>query len=206
MTADGGSSSTIAESSELSSGRDGTAEQARSSVSYLSALSYAKNEQAAGVHADHLDVHILVVDDEPINLHVIVNQLSALNYKVTTAESGVEALARLKQGLEPDLILMDVMMPKLSGYDTTMQIRKTFPLEKLPVILLTAKNLPEDIVTGFRSGANDYLVKPFNKQELLVRIQTHLELARSNRRLSLMKERMMELLRERDIRLEEREI
>ncbi len=127
--------------------------------------------------------HILIVDDEPINLHVLVNHLSQYDFKMSTAANGVEALAMIKQGLLPDLILLDVMMPKMSGYDVTKLIRETYPATQLPIILLTAKTENEDIVRGFQSGANDYITKPFSKTELIARIELHLKVTRGKMQL-----------------------
>ncbi|RKZ52437.1 MAG: hypothetical protein DRR00_08265 [Candidatus Parabeggiatoa sp. nov. 3] len=119
---------------------------------------------------------ILVVDDEPVNLHVLANHLSFYNYTIIEASSGHEALRTLEQGITPDLILLDVMMPKMTGYEVTQKIRETWAAIELPILLLTAKNQVADLVTGLEVGANDYLVKPISKTELLARIKTHLHI------------------------------
>ena len=119
---------------------------------------------------------ILIVDDEPINLQVLVNHLSLENYAITQATNGIEALEILKKGFRPDLILLDVMMPKMTGYEVTKKIRQMWQASELPVLLLTAKNRVSDLVAGFDAGANDYLTKPVEKDELLARIRTHLNL------------------------------
>jgi two-component system, sensor histidine kinase ChiS len=119
---------------------------------------------------------ILVVDDEPVNLHVLANHLSLYNYTIIEASSGIEALRTLEQGITPDLILLDVMMPKMTGYEVTQKIRETWQAIELPILLLTAKNQVADLVTGLEVGANDYLVKPISKNELLARIKTHLHI------------------------------
>ncbi len=136
------------------------------------------------------EVNILVVDDEPINLQVLANHLIANDFGITTAANGIEALAILKSSkTQFDLVLLDVMMPKLSGYEVCKTIRQTYTLNELPVILLTAKNQPEDIITGFKSGANDYLTKPFAKEELIIRMQTHLRLSKSQKQIRIMRDR-----------------
>jgi PAS domain S-box-containing protein len=117
---------------------------------------------------------ILIVDDEPINLQVLANHLSLQNYAITQASNGVEVLDLIEQGWQPDLILLDVMMPRLTGYEVTQAIRKRFPANELPIILLSAKNQVEDLVAGLEAGANDYLTKPISKDELLARLKTHL--------------------------------
>ncbi len=135
-------------------------------------------EEAIAVElSDVGDVTILVVDDEPVNRQVLKNQLSMQGYRIQVAIDGRQALEMLERQ-KPQLILLDVMMPHLSGYEVCSHIRKTHNATDLPVILLTAKDRPEDIVEGFRCGANDYLTKPFSRQELLARIQSHLQLAR----------------------------
>ena len=119
---------------------------------------------------------ILLVDDEPINLQVLVNHLSMQNYALTQATSGQEALEIIKSGFKPDLILLDVMMPRMTGYEVTQQLRDRFPANDLPILLLTAKTQVSALVQGFNVGANDYLSKPIAKDELLARIKTHLNL------------------------------
>ena len=120
--------------------------------------------------------HILIVDDEPVNLQVLKNFLKLQNYKLTLAADGQTALILLEQGLNPDIILLDVMMPRMTGYEVIKVIRQQFSADRLPIILLSARNQPEDIVLGLEVGANDYLTKPINKDELLARIQTHLQI------------------------------
>ncbi len=121
---------------------------------------------------------VLVVDDEPVNRQVLVNQLALQDYAVIQAVNGMEALEAVENGQKPDLVLLDVMMPKMSGYEVCQRLREKYPANELPVVMLTAKNQVGDLVQGFVSGANDYLPKPFSKNELLARIQTHLQLAK----------------------------
>ncbi|MBD0343249.1 MAG: response regulator [Coleofasciculus sp. Co-bin14] len=120
---------------------------------------------------------ILAVDDEPVNLQVLINHLSLQNYAIAQATNGIEALAMIEQGFQPDLVLLDVMMPRMTGYEVCKQLREKFPANELPVVMLTAKNQVNDLVEGLSVGANDYLTKPISKNELLARIQTHLRLA-----------------------------
>ncbi|NEP01701.1 MAG: response regulator [Symploca sp. SIO2E9] len=123
---------------------------------------------------------ILIVDDEPINLQVLANHLSLENYAITQASNGIEALTMIEKGFQPDLILLDVMMPRMTGYEVCRQLRKNFPANELPIVMLTAKNQVYDIVTGLSVGANDYLAKPISKNELLARLNTHLQLSKLN--------------------------
>ncbi len=129
---------------------------------------------------DHHKYRILVVDDEPVNIQVVSNMLTIQHYHVAAALNGLEALAYFKKGEKFDLVLLDVMMPRMSGYEVCEKIRQIHPATTMPIILLTAKNQVSDLVTGFNSGANDYLTKPFSKNELMARIRTHLTLARLN--------------------------
>ncbi|MCP4129659.1 MAG: AAA family ATPase [bacterium] len=120
---------------------------------------------------------ILVVDDDPVNLRVIRSYLLNENYTVIYAKSGQGALDKLREKqshktTEFDLVLLDLMMPKMPGYEVCRRIREIFALYDLPVIMLTARNRVEDLVAGFGSGANDYIAKPFNKEELLSRVET----------------------------------
>lgn len=129
------------------------------------------------------DYRILVVDDDPINLKVLENQLRLSRFEVHKAADGFAALEQLKNNGPFDLVLLDVMMPRLSGFNVCERIRESMGLAKMPVILLTAKNQDKDIVSGFNAGANDYVIKPFSQPELLARIKTHLELADYSRNL-----------------------
>ncbi|NEP87067.1 MAG: response regulator [Okeania sp. SIO2C2] len=124
------------------------------------------------------DFHILVVDDEPINIQVLNNHLTANHYKVTQALNGKSALTALDKEENIDLILLDVMMPNMSGYEVCAKIREKYPAQTLPILMLTAKNQVADLVMGFQFGANDYLTKPFAKDELLTRVKTHLQLSK----------------------------
>ncbi|WP_186525866.1 tetratricopeptide repeat protein [Seonamhaeicola sediminis] len=120
--------------------------------------------------------NILIVDDEPINRRVLENHLSVAGYNVHEVGSGKEALELLDEGYKFDLVLLDIMMPNMSGYEVCEIIRRRYLTSELPIILLTAKNRVSDLVIGFNAGANDYLTKPFSKNELLSRIKTHLSL------------------------------
>ncbi len=129
---------------------------------------------------DSSEFKILVVDDEPVNIQVIANNLSLQNYAITQATNGLEALSLIQQGFKPDLVLLDVMMPKMTGYEVCQKLREQYLHSELPILMLTAKNQVADLVDGLSSGANDYLSKPFSKQELIARIKTHLRLLKIN--------------------------
>jgi signal transduction histidine kinase/CheY-like chemotaxis protein/class 3 adenylate cyclase/uncharacterized protein HemY len=128
------------------------------------------------IKSDNEALKILVVDDEPVNRRVLENHLTVAGYKVTEASSGKEALKLLEEQTSFSLVLLDVMMPGISGYEVCEKIRERFTASYLPIILLTAKNTVNELVIGFNSGANDYLTKPFSKNELLSRIKIHINL------------------------------
>ena len=109
-------------------------------------------------------------------MQVLYNYLSLQNYRIIQAGSGPEALAIMEDGFRPDAILLDVMMPKMTGYEVTKKIRETNKADELPILLLTAKNQVKDLVDGLEAGANDYLTKPVSKNELLARLKTHLHI------------------------------
>ncbi|MFK7922213.1 MAG: ATP-binding protein [Bacteroidia bacterium] len=121
---------------------------------------------------------ILVVDDEPINRQVLENHHLNQPYQVTMASNGQEALDLIEKNGAYDLVLLDVMMPLISGYEVCQRIRERYLPSECPVIMITAKNQVQDLLEGFETGANDYLPKPFSKDELLARIKTHLNLHR----------------------------
>jgi two-component system sensor histidine kinase ChiS len=123
-------------------------------------------------------VTVLIVDDDPVNLRVLRNHLSTRGYVVVQAESGPEALGLIGDGLKPDLVLLDVMMPRMSGYEVCRELRTLFPQNEVPVMLVTARTQVADLVDGMKAGANDYLTKPISKTELLARLRTHLTNAR----------------------------
>ena len=120
---------------------------------------------------------ILVVDDDPVNLRVVAAHLALMDHvRVHTVPGGQEALAFIEDRGCPDLILLDIMMPRMNGYEVCRILRKTYSASILPVIILTAKNRIEDLSRGFACGANDYLAKPFAGEELLARVNTQLDL------------------------------
>jgi two-component system sensor histidine kinase ChiS len=123
---------------------------------------------------------ILAVDDDPVNLRVLMAALAEEPYELLTAGSGAEALSLLESvGHRIGLVILDVMMPGLSGYETCRRIRLKYPLSELPVLLTTVRNEPEDILSGFDAGANDFLSKPFQSYELRARARTLLDMKRS---------------------------
>ncbi len=125
---------------------------------------------------------ILVVDDTPANIGVLLEALGEVGYEVLVAESGVSALAQLSHS-EPDLILLDVMMPGIDGFETCRQIRACNAWREIPVLFMTSLDEPEQKLRAFEAGAVDYIVKPFFEQEVLARVRAHLELRQLRRSL-----------------------
>jgi len=119
---------------------------------------------------------VLIVDDNPQNLKVLGNILREnTTYGLAFAMNGFEALEFIS-AKKPDMVLLDVMMPDMDGYEVCRQLKKDPATENIPVIFITAKTEAEDAVMGFEAGGVDYISKPFHEQELLMRIRTHLDL------------------------------
>ena len=127
-------------------------------------------------------VWILLVDDDRINLRAASSLLKTKQYNVTLADNGRAALEVLKKKHKYSLIILDVMMPEMSGYEVCRKIREDKSNVELPVLMLTARNSIKDILLGFEAGANDYLLKPYEPEELFARVRTLVELQHSVRR------------------------
>ncbi len=126
----------------------------------------------------HSKDNILVIDDISKNIQVLGAILQQEGYAVSYAMNGQQALSLVASECF-DLILLDVMMPEMDGYEVCQHLKQMSNGQKVPIIFLTAKTEQEDIVRGFDVGAIDYITKPFNKPELLARVRTHLALRRS---------------------------
>jgi diguanylate cyclase (GGDEF)-like protein len=120
------------------------------------------------------DYKILVVDDEEHIRKILKFQLEKHGYSVVTAENGEVALQHVRRE-SPDLMILDVMMPRLDGFEVCKQIRQNFQTSQIPIIMLTAKSDLPDRIKGLRDGANDYLIKPYSNEELLLRVKNVLE-------------------------------
>ncbi len=131
------------------------------------------------------DFKVLAVDDNPKNIQVIGSILMEANYEVGFAMDGKQALELLSESKDYDLVLLDVNMPVMNGFETCKAMRHNELLREIPVIFLTALNEPENILTGFDVGGQDYVSKPFNSKELLSRVKTHLDLKRSKDQLKM---------------------
>jgi class 3 adenylate cyclase/CheY-like chemotaxis protein len=118
---------------------------------------------------------ILVVDDTPANVHILQSRLRAHGYEIVVATDGEEALAAVQTSL-PDLILLDVMMPRLDGFEVCRRLRADASLPFIPIILVTAKTDPKDIVVGLEAGGDEYLTKPVDQAALVARVKSMLRI------------------------------
>jgi DNA-binding response OmpR family regulator len=116
---------------------------------------------------------VLVVDDESDITTILALALRRAGYQVSTAGDGLQALEVIAQE-PPDLVILDVMMPRLDGFDTLQRLRESAPTAAIPVILLTARAQGADRIKGLERGADDYVTKPFEPSEIVVRVQAML--------------------------------
>lgn len=132
------------------------------------------------IEVNSFNYKILIVDDVISNIMLLKALLKTENYQIITANDGYSALEKVKTE-EPDLILLDVMMPGMSGFDVSQELQSSPEYRNIPIIFLTALNSHEDIVRGFELGANDFITKPFNKNELKIRIKHQVSLIEAKR-------------------------
>jgi len=118
---------------------------------------------------------ILIVDDNRKNLKLLGQILKAEDYRITVAQNGVKALS-VVNAKHPDLILLDIVMPKMNGFETCRELKKNTETREIPVIFLSSKTDKKNVIDGLKLGAVDYVTKPFNTEELLIRIKTHLDI------------------------------
>ena len=125
------------------------------------------------------DSTVLVVDDNEQNLELLVAYLDSLQCKVVTAYDGVEALERVAE-VEPDLILLDIMMPRMSGFEVCLKLKSDPQTRKIPIIMVTALNELGDIERGVECGTDDFISKPVNRMELTTRVRSLLRVRHLN--------------------------
>lgn len=126
---------------------------------------------------------ILIVDDLPANLNVLRDLLEPAGYQILGATSGEMALQILSR-TRPHLILLDVTMPGMDGFETCRELKRNPSTGNLPIIFVTARSEPESVLKGFQAGGVDYILKPFNQEEVLARVRTHAQIALLNQALS----------------------
>lgn len=122
------------------------------------------------------DPRVLIVDDDPVNLRVVENHLASEAIPFVTATNGIDALKFFEDGQKVDLILLDMVMPGMSGIEMCEKLREKYKPAELPIIMLTARNRMRDFVRAYEYGASDYLTKPFSREELIVRVRFHLKI------------------------------
>lgn len=155
---------------------------ARASAGLHQTINPLEAFEPSPVSADDRDAPVIVVvDDEPINIQVLRNVLLPQGYRVIAADNGRAGIEAVREH-RPDLVILDVMMNDMSGLDVARALRRQHSLIALPIIMVTARSRTRDMIAGFEAGANDYVVKPFVKDELLTRISTLIEASRARSR------------------------
>ncbi|HEY9124581.1 MAG TPA: response regulator, partial [Bacteroidales bacterium] len=147
------------------------------------------------------DFSILMVDDNPKNLQLLGTNLRNEGYRVEFATNGKMALSWVEKRVF-DLILLDIMMPEMSGYEVCQKIRLKAEYNDVPIIFLTAKVEKESVVHGFKLGAQDYITKPFDIAELMARVRTHLELRYHRKMLIEVNANLEKIVQERTLELQ----
>jgi two-component system sensor histidine kinase ChiS len=169
-------------------------EEVLSDISYRSKdekghISYVQEKEASEKLPKEEKHKILVVDDEYVNQRIFERYLSKENHIVLKASSGSEAVKIIDENVDLDLVILDVMMPDMLGYEVSALVRQKYSLYELPILVMTANSSIDNMILAFECGANDYLAKPFNQQELLARTNTLITLKKSvGRAISLAKQ------------------
>ena len=141
---------------------------------------------------------LLIVDDVPTNVMLLQNQLSRERYEIVTAGSGKEALAVIEKE-KPDLLLLDIMMPGIDGFEVARIVKGSPATSHIPIIFISALNGSQDIVKGFHVGASDFVSKPFNKEELIIRVSHQISRVAARRIIERQKEKLHDIVREQNI-------
>ena len=143
------------------------------------------------------DYKVLIVDDVVSNVLLLKILLANEKFQVCTASNGKDCI-EISRKEHPDLILLDVMMPDLNGFDTAVILKKGEDTKDIPIIFLTALNTPQDLVHGFQVGASDFLTKPFNKEELVMRVTQQISLVAAKRIIEQQNQELRATLNNRD--------
>lgn len=130
---------------------------------------------------DYSQYNVLAVDDIPINLLLVQKMLSRFNFEIRTAANGKLALDAVAQK-KPDLILLDLMMPGIDGFEVIRRLRENPETADIQIVILSALNSNEDIVKGFNAGANDFIMKPIIMEKLLTCVVTQMQVVESKRK------------------------
>ncbi len=140
---------------------------------------------------------VLVVDDVPENLDVLVDELENAGLNISIALNGEEAI-EITKNLIPDLILLDIIMPGIDGFETCRRLKQQLALKDVPVIFITALAEKVDKVKGFSMGGVDYITKPFQSEEVLMRVKTHITLHRQQQQLAQQNEQLKQEISRRE--------
>lgn len=159
-------------------------------------MSKCNNKEEADNYDEKMNL-VLIVDDNPRNLQVIGKILSDDSYRIAVANDGEKAL-NVASKICPDLILLDIMMPGIDGFEVCIRLKADEKTKDIPVIFLTAKMETDDLVKGFKSGGVDYITKPFSKEEVLIRIRTHIDLKNSKELIKAQNDKLHELVSTKD--------
>lgn len=146
---------------------------------------------------ENLQASILIVDDNIRNLQILANILRDHNYKVAMVKDGMKALKFIKKKT-PDLILLDVMMPKMDGFEVCRHLKTSSDTKNIPIIFISALHETEDKIKAFESGGVDYITKPFHKEEVVARVRTHMELQKSREFLKIAYRKLQKAYEEMD--------
>ncbi len=144
-------------------------------------------------HTENTDPVVLVIDDSPNNLAVIARHLEDNGFEVMIARDGEDGVIKAARGL-PDLILLDIMMPGMDGFETCKRLKSTSDTKEIPVLFMTALDSVEDKLRGFEEGGVDYIVKPFNEHEAVARVKTHLKIRKLQRDLEEKNRRLQQAM------------
>jgi PleD family two-component response regulator len=136
---------------------------------------------------------VLIVDDIPTNIRIVADTLDGKGFSVAIAQSGEEAL-KIAERIRPDIILMDVVMPEMDGFETCQRLKQNEATRAIPVIFMTALDDPEYVMKGFDVGGVDYIAKPVRIQEVLARVTTHLRLRNMQKQLETQNAQLHEAL------------
>lgn len=134
---------------------------------------------------------VLIIDDQPKNIQVLGQFLRAEDFSINVAKSGQAGLDMI-EGVNPDIILLDILMPDIDGFEVCKKIRENDKTKEIPIIFVSAVTDMEKIIHGFKIGGNDYITKPFNQDELLARVKTHIDLYRSKVLIKDQQEKILE--------------
>ena len=146
---------------------------------------------------------ILVIDDNPTNLEILDHTLSIEGYKVDTEAKGANVIQRIHSSI-PDLILLDILLPDINGFELCQRLKSDPVTESIPIIFMTALAATVDKVKGLNLGAVDYITKPFQREELLARVQTHLSLRQLSKTLEVKNQQLTELTEDLENKVAER--